>query len=648
MMTIKPTYEELEQRISVLERENAEYLKVEQALRESEGRYRTLIDNMPIACFTFDSEGNFLSWNSAAEQMYGYPESEAVGGNAYDMIVTPAIRDATEKVIDRVFKGEFVIGSEWQDRDKDGKVGWRIGNSFPLLRTDGSVICGVNMNIDITDRINAEDSLKNANVELEQKIGERAEALNATNLQLGREIDQHKQTELKLRLSNWQWRSTFDAVGDNIFLLDLDSTILKCNEAMTKFLEKPFPEIIGSTCWELVHNTSEPIEGCPFVKMKLTLRRETLVLSMEDKWLEVIVDPVFDDNGVLKGAAHIITDITDRKTAELALKNSEERYRNLFENTGTATFLIEEDLIISQANSKCEELSGYSKEEIVGKMKTTDFVSPEDLERILDYHFKRREEAGGAPHEYEVNMIDRYGSVKTVFIQIGLIPETRQSIASIIDITPRKQAEKALFQSEERLSLAAKIGSLGMWEYRFDINRVYANAKFLKLTGFTSNILQDFTIELCIDKIHLNERKRIREEINALLMGKTKRLESEIRILNPEKGWIWLYSVVQVVERAKNGKPLRVIGFHQDITDRKHSEAERENLIKELENTLSEVKTLSGLLPICSSCKKIRDDKGYWNQIEVYIRDRSDADFSHSICPECAKKLYPDLDFNND
>jgi len=65
--------------------------------------------------------------------------------------------------------------------------------------------------------------------------------------------------------------------------------------------------------------------------------------------------------------------------------------------------------------------------------------------------------------------------------------------------------------------------------------------------------------------------------------------------------------------------------------------------IQDLKTALREVNVLSGLLPICASCKKIRDDKGYWNQIEIYIKDRSDADFSHSICAECAEKLYPEL-----
>lgn len=71
---------------------------------------------------------------------------------------------------------------------------------------------------------------------------------------------------------------------------------------------------------------------------------------------------------------------------------------------------------------------------------------------------------------------------------------------------------------------------------------------------------------------------------------------------------------------------------------------EKERLIQELQDTLGEVKTLSGLIPICANCKKIRDDSGYWNQIETYIEARSEADFSHGICPECAAKLYPEFD----
>ena len=78
-----------------------------------------------------------------------------------------------------------------------------------------------------------------------------------------------------------------------------------------------------------------------------------------------------------------------------------------------------------------------------------------------------------------------------------------------------------------------------------------------------------------------------------------------------------------------------------DITPRKQIELERETLIGKLQSALAKVKTLRGLVPICASCKKIRDDKGFWHQVEVYIRDHSEAEFSHSVCPDCAEHLYP-------
>ena len=88
---------------------------------------------------------------------------------------------------------------------------------------------------------------------------------------------------------------------------------------------------------------------------------------------------------------------------------------------------------------------------------------------------------------------------------------------------------------------------------------------------------------------------------------------------------------------AVNGRLL------QEIEERKRTEAEKEQLIAQLQKAMQEVKVLSGFLPICASCKKIRDDSGYWNQLEEYISRHSNALFSHGICPDCVKKLYPDF-----
>jgi signal transduction histidine kinase len=94
---------------------------------------------------------------------------------------------------------------------------------------------------------------------------------------------------------------------------------------------------------------------------------------------------------------------------------------------------------------------------------------------------------------------------------------------------------------------------------------------------------------------------------------------------------------------GNDGQNFGRIWTFRDITDRKRAEVERENLIADLQGALKEIRTLKGIIPICSHCKKIRDDKGYWNQIEAYIQDHSEAEFSHGICQECAKKLYPDI-----
>ena len=97
---------------------------------------------------------------------------------------------------------------------------------------------------------------------------------------------------------------------------------------------------------------------------------------------------------------------------------------------------------------------------------------------------------------------------------------------------------------------------------------------------------------------------------------------------------------------TSQGKSMRMVAT-RDITERKRAEEalqeatrEREKLIKELQHALTNIKTLQGLIPICANCKKIRDDKGFWNQVESYISQHTNAEFTHGVCPDCAKKLY--------
>ncbi len=135
---------------------------------------------------------------------------------------------------------------------------------------------------------------------------------------------ERKQTEEALGDSVRRWHTTFDAMSDAVCILDPEGKILRCNKAMSEFLGKPFTEILGQHCWELVHSTSQPIEDCPVLLMRKTRIRETLELPMGERWFEVVADPVFDKQDKIIEAVHIISDITPRKQAEEALQKAHE------------------------------------------------------------------------------------------------------------------------------------------------------------------------------------------------------------------------------------------------------------------------------------------------------------------------------------
>jgi PAS domain S-box-containing protein len=153
-----------------------------------------------------------------------------------------------------------------------------------------------------------------------------------------------------------------------------------------------------------------------------------------------------------KGIVVIYEDITRFKKVENDLLESEQKYRTVFENTGTAMIIIEKDTTISMANEEVEKISGYSREEIEGKMSWMEFVLEEDIEKMQHYHNLRRIEPETAPRNYEFRLVDKHGNIKQISLTIAMIPGTRKSIGSIIDITERKrdvgiiQARAWLFQ----------------------------------------------------------------------------------------------------------------------------------------------------------------------------------------------------------
>ncbi len=143
----------------------------------------------------------------------------------------------------------------------------------------------------------------------------------------------------------------------------------------------------------------------------------------------------------------IAIDITDWHNSKEALKESEERYRVVFQNTGTATAIVNNDMTILLVNRGFERLSGYSADEICGKMKWTEFVAPADLEKMLKHHTENGSKGRSSPNEYEFQMVDRNNNLKNVHLNVDLIPGTTTSICSFLNISELKNTQQKLYQS---------------------------------------------------------------------------------------------------------------------------------------------------------------------------------------------------------
>ncbi|MFA4919269.1 MAG: PAS domain S-box protein [Thermodesulfovibrionales bacterium] len=148
--------------------------------------------------------------------------------------------------------------------------------------------------------------------------------------------------------------------------------------------------------------------------------------------------------------------VSELAAARKSPHEPEEIYRNIFEHIAIPTIIIEEDMTISMANKEAEKLSGYSKEETEGKKKWTEFVTENELERMKEYHRLRSIEPDAAPKSYESWFIDKEGKIKDIFIVIDMLPDGGKRVASLLDISERKQTVEDLRKSEEKLKKKVK------------------------------------------------------------------------------------------------------------------------------------------------------------------------------------------------
>lgn len=188
-------------------------------------------------------------------------------------------------------------------------------------------------------------------------------------------------------------------------------------------------------------------------------------------------------NGKSVGTRGILIDISDHKRAEKALSDSEHKYRAIFENTGTATIIIEEDMTISLANSEFVKMSGIPANKIEGNMKFPEFFYKEDAGKMIEYHNLRRSKKGGAPRNYEARLVNKKGGTRNIYLTVALVPGTKQSVASLLDITKRKRMEKTVRESEELYRSMVDQSMVGICMLK-ETSISFSNRKLANMFGY--------------------------------------------------------------------------------------------------------------------------------------------------------------------
>lgn len=327
------------------------------------------------------------------------------------------------------------------------------------------------------------------------------------------------------------------------------------------------------------------------------------------------------------------------KRAEEALRESEERYRQLVEQPFDGVFIRSQDKILFMNKAGARMLGTEDPSQFVGKS-VLDFLHP-DYHEFVRKRVQEVYETGKFVPLVEEKFIRFDGKVIDVEVAATAFTYGGSPAVQVIfrDITERKQAEQELRKSQEMLKNITHGISDTILLISKDFRILWANKAALGAYG--SGIMGDYCYKATHHKEYQCEPPLDPCPISELEKTGKPVLMHHIHIdehSNKRHVEVGAYPVMD-----EKGEISQFVHVCQDITERKRSEEEREQLVRELQEALSKAKTLSGFLPICASCKKIRDDKGYWNQIEVYIRDHSEAEFSHGICPDCKKKLYGDF-----
>ncbi|MDQ7824708.1 MAG: PAS domain S-box protein [Candidatus Eremiobacteraeota bacterium] len=327
------------------------------------------------------------------------------------------------------------------------------------------------------------------------------------------------------------------------------------------------------------------------------------------------------------------------------LWKSRERYRTLAEATQDMIYIIDAKGTITYVNRAAAVFLGKTEEEIIGKKRSFFFppgpgtTQKASLEKV--FHT-------GTPLHLENHLPYRD---KELMVHTSLVPlkDEKGTVVSILgitrDLTAFLEARKLKEESHALMNMARTavdtVEAIG--EALIIMDRegkvVMVNAAFERLTGYgKSEIMGKMLTRLAKRMIPAQDMKHFLKVIREALEGRAPS-PVPVMILQNDEGEKRSTQLGISFIRDGAGEVAHVIFIMKDITELKRAAEEREKLIAELQEALARVKTLSGILPICSSCKKIRNARGSWERLEAYMGKHSDAEFTHGLCPECAEML---------
>jgi len=313
-----------------------------------------------------------------------------------------------------------------------------------------------------------------------------------------------------LSSSEERYRTIFQNTGTGMMFIEEDMTISLTNKEFSKLTGYTSEEINGKMKWTDFVSDEEELQRMEEYHRLRRTNPEAVPSSYEFKLkdryggVRDIVTSVVKMPDSTKILAALL-DITKRKKAEEALRQSEITYRTIFENTGTATIIVEADTTISLANSEFCYWSGYSKEELEGKMSWLHFVRGEDGEIALKHHHERRASKALAPGKYELSVFDRKGTLKNILLTVAMLNDN-QSVIGMVDITERLHAEEEVRRLNADLELKVELRTQDL---------TAANQELISMNQELQALNSE--LEAANDALfrEINERKKIEEELAA-------------------------------------------------------------------------------------------------------------------------------------